>query len=193
MNMIINYLISVLNKVFSNSISFIINDNSVLKLNLRSISFLTQLITFLRYSSLTRLSTLIEYTLVDRPTFGASRFKALLFLLSVEYNYRVVVTFSSGALDFIPTLTEIHNSSGWAEREMRDMFGVYFTNNYDLRRLLTDYGFRGFPLRKDFPLTGYSEVRYDDDKQQILYEPLQLSQEFRIFSLTNPWEKKLLS
>jgi len=69
---------------------------------------------------------------------------------------------------------------------MRDMFGIYFTDNADLRRLLTDYGFQGFPLRKDFPLTGYTEVRYDDEKQQILYEPLQLSQEFRIFSLTNP-------
>jgi NADH:ubiquinone oxidoreductase subunit C len=167
----------------------VIRDDDTLTLRLRSVSLLTQLVTFLRYSSLTRLSTLIEYTLVDVPT-TSKRFRIVLFLLSTEYNYRIVVTSSIGVLDFVPSLTGLLNSSGWAEREMRDMFGIYFTDNSDLRRLLTDYGFQGFPLRKDFPLTGYTEVRYDDEKQQILYEPLQLSQEFRIFSLTNPWERK---
>lgn len=85
-----------------------------------------------------------------------------------------------------PSITSSYLSSNWLEREIRDMFGIIFTDNLDLRRLLTDYGFTGFPLRKDFPLTGYSEVRYDDEFQRILYEPLELTQEYRAFLLSSP-------
>lgn len=143
------------------------------------------LLGLLKYSSAFRLNTLVELTTTDFPS-RRLRFTGNLFLLSIEYNYRLAININFSQADFVPSLSSVFVNSNWSEREVRDMFGVYFSNNPDLRRLLTDYGFTGFPLRKDFPLTGFFEVRYEDEIQQILYEPVQLSQEFRIFSLNSP-------
>jgi NADH:ubiquinone oxidoreductase subunit C len=127
---------------------------------------------------------LTELTAYDEPS-KTKRFTLVYCLLSVEYNSRLLINLRLDS-NIIFSISSIYLAGNWAEREIRDMFGIIFTNNADLRRLLTDYGFTGFPLRKDFPLTGYIEVRYDDEFQRILYEPLELAQEFRVFSLNSP-------
>jgi NADH:ubiquinone oxidoreductase subunit C len=99
-----------------------------------------------------------------------------------------IKTFSS-ELSFVESLTKVYKSANWLEREVWDLFGVFFSNHPDLRRILTDYGFEGFPLRKDFPLVGFVEVRYDDEKKSIVYEPLSFSQEYRTFAFNSPWEQ----
>lgn len=186
-----NYLVFVLKTILRASISLVASENKNLILILRDtkITQLHKIFSVLRYSSLTRLNTLTEFTASDFPQVK-SRFTLNLFLLSLEYNYRLVVNINIAQDSTVPSLISSYANSNWSERELRDMFGIYFSNNVDLRRLLTDYGFEGFPLRKDFPLTGYLEVRYDDEKQQILYEPVLLAQEFRLFSLSSPWESK---
>lgn len=184
--MLNNYLILVFKKFFSRTVSGILLDyypHLILKSD--SLENFMVLIHMFKLSSLIRANMLIEFTAVDTPM-KAKRFKLNIFLLSVEYNYRIAIIINIMDTTFVSSLVSIYNNSNWSEREMYDLFGIYFVNNPDLRRLLTDYGFEGFPLRKDFPLTGYSEVRYDDESQQILYEPVQLTQEFRLFSLSNP-------
>lgn len=164
-----------------------ININLLLVLRATFVKDLVAFLGVLKYSTALRLNTLVELTAFDSPL-HQYRFTISMALVSIEYNYRLLVKFKT--MGVIDSLTPVFINSNWCERELRDMFGIFFKNNPDLRRLLTDYGFEGFPLRKDFPLTGYFEVRYDDDLQQILYEPLQLSQEFRVFSISSPWEDK---
>jgi NADH-quinone oxidoreductase subunit C len=184
--MLNNYAVLVLKNLLSPFISSILLGYYPLVIlksgSLSSIPFIFKL---LKYSSLLRLNTLVELTAYDVPN-RTERFTLNFFLLSVEYNYRLAINLNLRQTSFVPTLHTVYPNSSWSEREVRDMFGIYFINNSDLRRLLTDYGFEGFPLRKDFPLTGYFEVRYDDEAQQILYEPVQLSQEFRVFTLSSP-------
>jgi NADH-quinone oxidoreductase subunit C len=103
-------------------------------------------------------------------------------------NHRIRLKVPAREEDMIPSITDVHPSAGWFEREVFDMFGILFSGHPDLRRLLTDYGFEGHPLRKDFPLTGYNEVRYDDEQKRVVYEPVQLVQEFRNFDYLSPWE-----
>jgi NADH-quinone oxidoreductase subunit C len=112
-------------------------------------------------------------------------------LLSLKHNQRVRVKLSTDEDTPVPTATGVFSSAGWFERETWDMYGVAFNGHPDLRRLLTDYGFEGHPLRKDFPLTGYVEVRYDDAQKRIVYEPVKLTQEFRNFDFVSPWEGRL--
>jgi NADH-quinone oxidoreductase subunit C len=184
--MLNNYITITLKKLLSHFISSISLDYyPLVTLRSHSLISLPLIFTLLKTSSVFRLNTLVELTAYDIPN-RASRFTLNFFLLSVEYNYRLGININLEQTTFVPTLFSIYPNSSWSEREIRDMFGIYFINNPDLRRLLTDYGFEGFPLRKDFPLTGYFEVRYDDEVQQILYEPVQLSQEFRVFSLSSP-------
>lgn len=142
------------------------------------------LVLFLKKHSLTRFNNLTELTVIDNPL-KKNRFTLIMLLTSIEFNSRLLVNFIIKSL-IVPSLSDIYLNANWSEREVRDMFGVYFTNNLDLRRLLTDYGFQGFPLRKDFPLTGYLEIRYDDELQRIIYEPVELSQEFRLFLVKSP-------
>jgi NADH/F420H2 dehydrogenase subunit C len=117
------------------------------------------------------------------------RFQIVYCLLSVRFNTRIRVTILADDFSKVPSVTNIYYSAGWLERETWDMFGIFFENNKDLRRILTDYGFDGFPLRKDFPLSGYIELRYDDSLKRVVYEPIEITQEFRFFDFKSPWEQ----
>ena len=120
----------------------------------------------------------------DRP----ERFEVVYNLLSLKHNRRVRVKVATDENEPVPSVTGVFSAANWYERETWDLFGVYFSDHPDLRRLLTDYGFEGHPLRKDFPLTGYVEVRYDEDQKRVVYEPVKLKQEFRSFDFLSPWE-----
>ncbi|MEK9718432.1 MAG: NADH-quinone oxidoreductase subunit C [Candidatus Puniceispirillum sp.] len=130
---------------------------------------------------------LIDITAVDYPE-RASRFDLVYLLLSMRNNMRVRVVASVAEGQAVPSVTSVFMSANWAEREAWDMFGIFFAGHPDLRRLLTDYGFEGHPLRKDFPLTGHVEVRYDDAQRRVVNEPVHLTQEFRDFDFLSPWE-----
>ncbi len=116
------------------------------------------------------------------------RFDVVYNLLSLKRNLRIRVKVRAGEQAMVPSVSGLFPSAGWYERECWDMYGVFFSDHPDLRRMLTDYGFDGHPLRKDFPLTGYVEVRYDDEQQRVVYEPVKLTQEFRNFDFLSPWE-----
>lgn len=128
---------------------------------------------------------LMEVTAVDWPT-DPDRFELVYSMLSVEHNSRILVKSRTSELAPVPSVSHLFSSAIWAEREVWDMFGVIFNGHPDLRRILTDYGFEGHPLRKDFPLTGFTEVRYDEEKKRIVSEPVELTQEFRKFDFPNP-------
>ena len=131
--------------------------------------------------------TLIDVTAIDYLG-EEKRFQVIYNLLSMIHNQRVRVKVSLSEGDEIPSITDIYASSDWYEREVFDMYGIKFSGHRDLRRILTDYGFRGHPLRKDFPLTGYNEVRYDEVRKRVVYEPVSLQQEFRNLDFSSPWE-----
>ncbi len=116
------------------------------------------------------------------------RFEVVYNLLSLKHNFRVRVKILTDENTPVDSVTEIFSAAGWFEREIWDMYGIYFNDHPDLRRLLTDYGFEGHPLRKDFPLTGFVEVRYDETQKRVVYEPVKLTQEYRNFDFTSPWE-----
>lgn len=124
---------------------------------------------------------------VDYPE-REKRFEVVYCLLSLEHNLRIIVKTHADEQTIVPTVTGIFSSAGWFEREVWDMFGIPFAGHPDLRRILTDYGFEGHPLRKDFPLTGQVEVRYDIEQRKVVYEPVTLTQEFRNFDYMSPWE-----
>jgi len=142
---------------------------------------------FLKKNSLTRCSQLIDMTAVDYPDRDA-RFTVVYNFLSVDLNARLRLKTEVDGLTSIESITSIYPCAAWWERETWDMFGIFFTGHPDLRRILTDYGFQGHPLRKDFPLSGYTEVRYDATEKRVISEPLQLAQEFRSFDFASPWE-----
>jgi len=122
---------------------------------------------------------------------GGKRFEVVYQLLSVRFSSRIRVKVFVDALEGVPSLAHLYPSANWAEREVWDLFGIYFTNHPDLRRILTDYGFVGHPMRKDFPLTGFVEVRYDEEKKSVVTEPVELSQDFRAFDMESPWDENL--
>ena len=130
---------------------------------------------------------LIDITAVDYPS-NSLRFEIIYILLSMVLNKRVVVKTFLGESEGIESITTIHKSADWYERECYDLFGISFLNHPDLRRIMTDYNFEGHPLRKDFPLTGHTEVRYDDLEKKVIYEPVKLTQEYRNFDYMSPWE-----
>ena len=130
--------------------------------------------------------TLISITAVDYPN-KLDRFEVNYFLLSYKLNTRLIIKINTTDTNPIKSITSIYSSASWYEREVWDLFGIFFSNHPDLRRILTDYGFDGFPFRKDFPQTGYLEVRYDDEKKYVLYEPIEIAQEFRSFDFITPW------
>lgn len=144
-------------------------------------------IEFLKTDPTCRFSTLVDITAVDYPN-RPKRFDVVYHLLSMYQNQRVRLRISIRDDEMVPSLTDIHPSANWFEREVFDMFGILFTGHPDLRRILTDYGFRGYPLRKDFPTTGYTEVRYDEVQKRVVYEPVNLVQEYRQFDFMSPWE-----
>ncbi|EEX15269.1 NADH-quinone oxidoreductase subunit c [Citreicella sp. SE45] len=142
---------------------------------------------FLKTDPSCRFSTLVDITAVDYPE-RAKRFDVVYHFLSMYQNHRIRVRVAVREDEVVPSITGVHVSANWFEREVFDMFGIIFSGHPDLRRLLTDYGFRGHPLRKDFPTTGYVEVRYDEELKRVVYEPVSLVQEYRQFDFMSPWE-----
>jgi NADH-quinone oxidoreductase subunit C len=145
------------------------------------------LVDFLKADATCRFSTLVDITAVDFPE-RAKRFDVVYHFLSMYQNQRIRLRVACREEDMVPSITDVHVCANWFEREVFDMFGILFTGHPDLRRILTDYGFRGFPLRKDFPTTGYTEVRYDEVQKRVVYEPVSLVQEYRQFDFMSPWE-----
>jgi NADH-quinone oxidoreductase subunit C len=150
-------------------------------------SQIVPLVDFLKADSACRFSTLVDITAIDMPG-REQRFDVVYHLLSMYQNHRIRLRLSVGEEEMVPSLVEVHPSANWFEREVFDMFGILFSGHPDLRRILTDYGFRGYPLRKDFPTTGYTEVRYDEVQKRVVYEPVKLVQEYRQFDFMSPWE-----
>ena len=152
-----------------------------------TLSSIVDLVEFLRSDSSCRFSTLVDITAVDHPD-RAQRFDVVWHFLSMYQNQRIRVKVAIREDEIVPSLVKIHPSANWFEREVFDMFGILFSGHPDLRRILTDYGFSGYPLRKDFPTTGYVEVRYDESEKRVVYEPVRLTQEYRQFDFLSPWE-----
>ncbi len=148
---------------------------------------LIQVILFLKSHEKLKFRQLIDIAGVDYPA-EEKRFKLIYLLLSHEMNKRIKISISFELGKKIPTLTKVYPSSNWMEREVFDMYGIEFTDHPDLRRILTDYNFEGYPLRKDFPLTGFKEVRYSEKDKKVIYEPVKLEQNYRDFDFESPWE-----
>ncbi|HKS89712.1 MAG TPA: NADH-quinone oxidoreductase subunit C, partial [Stellaceae bacterium] len=148
---------------------------------------LLRVLGFLRDDPKCRFTVLCDVCGVDYPD-RARRFDVVYNLLSVTLNQRIRLKIETDEDTPVPSATGLYSSAGWWERETWDLYGIYFSDNPDLRRILTDYGFEGHPLRKDFPLTGYVELKYDEDQKRVVYEPVRLKQEFRSFDFLSPWE-----
>ena len=144
-------------------------------------------ILFLKTNLDTKFRQLIDITVVDYPE-NNQRFQVVYLFLSHEYNLRINIIFSINENEVVNSLTKIFPSANWMEREVFDMYGIKFNDHPDLRRILTDYGFSGHPLRKDFPITGHTEVRYSEEKKKVVYEPVKLEQNYRNFDYASPWE-----
>jgi NADH/F420H2 dehydrogenase subunit C len=142
---------------------------------------------FLRDFTHAQFKLLIDITAVDYPGRVNHRFELVYSFLSITYNYRVIVKCFVNEFSVVPSLTSLFSSSNWYEREVWDLFGIFFSNHLDLRRLVSDYGFEGHALRKDFPLTGFFEVRYDENEKRVVLETVELAQEFKVFNFSNPW------
>ena len=145
------------------------------------------LVEFLARDSACGFTTLVDITAVDWPE-RAARFDVVWHFLSMWRNQRIRIKAAVEEGAMVPSISGLHPSANWFEREVFDMFGILFSGHPDLRRILTDYGFRGHPLRKDFPTTGYTEVRYDEVQKRVVYEPVSLVQEYRQFDFMSPWE-----
>ena len=148
---------------------------------------IVDVLTKLRDDSAIQMNQLMDICGADYPERPA-RFDVVYHLLSLNKNTRIRVKVRVGVNVAVPSVIGVHKGAGWFERECWDLYGVPFSNNPDMRRILTDYGFEGHPLRKDFPLTGYVEVRYDDEQKRVVYEPVKLTQDFRNFDFLSPWE-----
>ena len=144
-------------------------------------------ILYLKTNDKCRFKQLIDITAVDYPE-KEKRFKIVYLLLSHENNLRILISANIDEKISVPSITKIFPSANWMEREVFDMYGISFKDHPDLRRILTDYGFKGYPLRKDFPLTGHTELRYSEEHKKVIYEPVQLDQQYRNFDFESPWE-----
>ena len=163
-------------KINHNQLYLNIDNEDLLEVNL-----------FLKTNKSTKFRQLIDITAVDYPE-NLKRFKMVYLLLSHQFNQRIIIGSLINENEVVPSLTKIFPSANWMEREVFDMYGVSFKDHPDLRRILTDYGFKGHPLRKDFPLTGHNEVRYSEDEKKVIYEPVKLEQNYRNFDYESPWE-----
>ena len=160
--------------------------NDQIYLNIDS-NDITDVILFLKNNENTNFKQLIDITAVDYPA-NEKRFKLVYLLLSHEFNVRILIDCFINENEIPPSLTKIYPAANWMEREVFDMYGIQFKDHPDLRRILTDYNFNGYPLRKDFPLTGHNEVRYSEDDKKVIYEPVKLEQNYRNFDYESPWE-----
>lgn len=163
----------------------IANDNLIIYIDKNN---LENFLTFLRDDQQLSFKTLIDVFGADMLGIRSPRFEVIYNLLSYKLNNRITVKVAIDDGIEVPTVSKIFSSAGWFEREAFDMYGIVFKNHPDLRRILTDYDFEGHPLRKDFPLTGYKEVRYDENRKKVVYEDVKLTQEFRNFDFEMPWE-----
>ena len=163
----------------------IANDNLIIYVDK---NYLENLLTFLRDDAQLSFKTLIDVFGADMLGIRSPRFEVIYNLLSYKLNNRITIKVAIDDGVEVPTVSKIFSSAGWFEREAFDMYGIIFANHPDLRRILTDYDFEGHPLRKDFPLTGYKEVRYDENHKKVVYEDVKLTQEFRNFDFEMPWE-----
>jgi len=143
--------------------------------------------TFLKNHTNTQFKLLMDLTAVDYQS-RLERFEVVYLLLSIQHNARVRIKTCVDELTPLDSIVPLYPSASWPERETWDMFGIFFSGHPDLRRILTDYGFEGYPLRKDFPLTGYLEMRYDDSEKRVVAEPVEMTQDFRFFDFSSPWE-----
>ena len=163
-------------EIINNELSIVVNPASIIKF-----------VEFLMVDNECQFSTLIDITAVDYPE-KLKRFTIVYHFLSMVQNQRIRISANIAEGEVVPSIIALHPSANWFEREVFDMYGIFFSGHPDLRRLLTDYGFTGHPLRKDFPTSGYLEVRYDEVKKQVVYEPTKLTQEYRQFDFLSPWE-----
>jgi len=164
--------------------SKILHDQLYLSINSED---LLDVILLLKTNKDTKFKQLIDITAVDYPE-NKKRFKIVYLLLSHEFNQRILISYFINENEKISSLVNIFPSANWMEREIFDMYGIKFNDHPDLRRILADYGFEGFPLRKDFPLTGHNEVRYSEEEKKVIYEPVKLEQNYRNFDYKSPWE-----
>ena len=182
--------LSDLNKLLNSELTTKINssliENDELLVNIEA-SNLQSVLLFLKSNVKCKFRQLIDIVPADYPN-EEKRFKIYYLLLSHEKNLRIKISISLNIDEKIPSITKIYPSANWMEREAFDMYGIKFRNHPDLRRILTDYGFEGHPLRKDFPLTGHTEVRYSEDEKKVISEPVKLEQNFRNFDYESPWE-----
>ena len=151
------------------------------------VSEIIEVIKFLKLDNKFKFSQLIDIAAIDYPN-EEKRFELVYLLLSIENNLRVKISVQFEINEKIPSIVKIFPSANWMEREIFDMYGIKFINHPDLRRILTDYNFKGHPLRKDFPLTGFNEVRYSEKEKKVVYEPVKLEQNYRNFDFNSPWE-----
>ncbi|MEK9741724.1 MAG: NADH-quinone oxidoreductase subunit C [Pelagibacteraceae bacterium] len=172
------------NKEIKNDSIELLHDNLIISCTKEN---LIHNIDVLKRGSQFKFRQLIDILGVDYPQ-KDKRFEVIYLLLSHEYNLRISIKIFINENDIVPTLTNIFPSANWQEREVFDMYGIRFADHPDLRRILTDYEFEGYPLRKDFPLTGYKEVRYSAEHQKVIYEPVKLAQDYRDFDFESPWE-----
>lgn len=176
-------MFSKLESFFPNILYYTINKEHYVKI---SYEYIHNLLFLLKHHTGFMFQQLIDISAIDYPE-RRYRFELFYNLLSMKYNNRLTVTSNISEDVSVESVTSIYPSANWYERETWDMFGIFFKNHPDLRRILTDYGFKGHPLRKDFPMTGFIEIRYDDFNKRIVYETVSLAQEYRIFSLENNW------
>ena len=161
-------------------------DEIIIEVN---VSDLKKTILFLKDHENCLFKLLVDLFAVDYPT-KENRFELIYCLLSTKYNSRIKIKTVVDEFTPVESIVDLYQSANWLEREVWDMNGIYIEQHPDLRRILTDYGFEGYPLRKDFPLSGYTEVRYDDSQKRVISEPIELTQEFRVFNFNSPWESK---
>ena len=164
--------------------SFLVNDELMIEVGE---NYLVDVVQFLKSNENCKFKQLIDIAGVDYPE-NEKRFELVYLFLSHEHNFRIKVLMKFQINQTINSLTKIFPSANWMEREVFDMYGIKFKNHPDLRRILTDYGFKGHPLRKDFPLTGFNEVRYSEKEKKVIYEPVKLEQNYRNFDFESPWE-----
>lgn len=170
---IINYTI------YKNELTFIISSTKLIPI-----------IFFLKNHTNTQFKILSDICAIDY-IYKSKRFEIIYNLLSIRFNSRLRLKIAINETQPIESIIKIFKTAGWLEREIWDMFGIFFSNHSDLRRILTDYGFEGHPLRKDFPLSGFLEVYYNELKKSVVYEPINLSQQYKLFEFKNPWDKEL--
>ena len=169
------------NKIYGSEIKF---EELLFK---TSVNEIIEVIKFLKLDDRFKFKQLIDIAAIDYPN-DEKRFELVYLLLSIENNIRLKISIKFESNEKIPSIVKIFPSANWMEREIFDMYGIKFTNHPDLRRILTDYNFKGHPLRKDFPLTGFNEVRYSEKEKKVIYEPVKLEQNYRDFDFSSPWE-----